>query len=156
MVSWTRIQPFCTATGMRLPTEAEWEYAYRAGTSTAFHGMPGYLNGTNDDSQLGTIAWCSSNSGGTTHPVGGKDANGFGLYDMSGNVFEWCQDRYGTYVSGAQTNPTGASDGEGRVVRGGSWSTTSNDCRAAYRSYYTYESPGYANHLIGFRVARNP
>jgi formylglycine-generating enzyme required for sulfatase activity len=132
-VSWNNIQPFCTATGMRLPTEAEWEYAYRAGTTTAFHGWPANPSGTNDDSQLGTIAWFSSNSPGQTRPVGGKAANGFGLYDMSGNVWEWCQDWYGTYASSAQTNPTGPATGSGRVLRGGYWSSYSSYCRASPR-----------------------
>jgi formylglycine-generating enzyme required for sulfatase activity len=153
-VSWNDIQSFCMDTGMRLPTEAEWEYAYRAGTTTAFHGMPGYLNGTNDDNQLGTIAWFSGNSN-STRAVAGKAANGFGLYDMAGNVGEWCQDWYGTYASGAQTNPTGAASGSYRVFRGGGWSAVffAGDCRASSRNYYT---PNFGTYDIGFRVARTP
>ena len=92
-VSWNDIAGFNTATGLRLPSEAEWEYAYRGGTTTAFHSMPGYPNGTNDDSLLGNIAWYSGNNGASgsstfgTRPVAGKAANAFGMYDMSGNVW---------------------------------------------------------------------
>jgi formylglycine-generating enzyme required for sulfatase activity len=138
---------------MRLPTEAEWEYAYRAGTTTAFHIMPGYMNGTNDDNQLGTIAWYGAGSGGSTSAVAAKVANGFGLYDMSGNVFEWCQDWYGTYASGAQTNPTGPDSGSYRVMRGGSWFYNSNSSRASCRAS---QGPGDRYDDMGFRVARNP
>jgi formylglycine-generating enzyme required for sulfatase activity len=149
-VSWNDIQIFCSSNGLRLPTEAEWEYAYRAGTTTAFHGMPGYLNGTNDDNQLGTIAWFS---GSQTRPVAGKAANGFGLYDMSGNVWEWCQDWYSGYASGAQTNPTGPGSGSYRVLRGGGWDGRSSSCRASSRGGLT---PVNRYHDIGFRVARTP
>jgi formylglycine-generating enzyme required for sulfatase activity len=120
-VSWNTIQGFLTATGMQLPTEAQWEYACRAGTTTAFHGFTGYLSGTNDDTLVGNIAWYTSNSGSQTHAVGGKAANALGLHDMSGNVWEWCGDWYGAYSAGAQTNPTGPATGAYRVLRGGSW-----------------------------------
>jgi len=152
-VSWNTIQGFLSATGMRLPTEAEWEYAYRAGTTTAFHSMPGYPNGTNHDSLLGTIAWYGNNSSSETHAVGTKAGNGFGLHDMSGNVWEWVNDRYGTYASGAQTDPVGPVSGSARVFRGGSWYGNAGYCRASYRHNY---SPGDSLSDFGFRVARTP
>ena len=156
-VSWNMIADtggFMSLTGLRLPTEAEWEYAYRAGTTTAFHSFPGYPNGTNDDTLLGNIAWYVSNSGSTTHAVGGKYANGLGLHDMSGNVWELCQDWYGPYSSGSVTNPTGPATGSNRLLRGGSWDDgSSSGCRGSRRSDI---SPDYANGFIGFRVARNP
>ncbi len=154
-VSWDDTQPFCRATGLRLPTEAEWEYAYRAGTTTAFHGMPGNLSGTDDDNQLGTIAWYTSNCGRATHPVASKAANGFGLYDMNGNVWEWCHDWYGTYAAGAQINPTGPGSGNYRVLRGGGWDYhPSGYFRASARFPYVPNS-NYGGHL-GVRVARTP
>lgn len=152
-VSWTTIQNFLTATGMRLPTEAEWEYAYRAGTTTAFHGFTGYLNGTNDDALVGNIAWYDANSNSQTRPVGGKAANGFGLHDMLGNVWEWCNDWYGDYSSAAQTNPAGSASGTYRVLRGGSWIYYSDFVRSSDRDV---SSPGGTNFFIGFRVARAP
>ncbi len=152
-VSWNMIQGFNTATGLRLPTEAEWEYAYRAGTTTAFHSFPGYTSGTNDDTLLGNIAWFNSNSGSETHAVGGKLANGLGLHDMPGNVFEWCQDWYGPYSSGSVTNPTGPTTGAVRLVRGGGVYSNSYNCRASLRNS-TYPVDAYID--VGFRVARNP
>ena len=152
-VSWNTIQSFLSATGMRLPSEAEWEYAYRANTTTAFHSMPGYPNGTNDESQAGTIAWHYYNSGNQTHAVGGKAANALGLHDMAGNVWEWVNDWYEGYSSGAQTNPLGPVSGSYRVFRGGSWDSNSADVRSSYRGYVT---PGGTSYIIGFRVARAP
>jgi formylglycine-generating enzyme required for sulfatase activity len=154
-VSWIEIAGFNNATGLRLPTEAEWEYACRGGTTTAFHSMPGYPDGTNDDSLLGNIAWYKSNAGNTTHAVAGKPANAFGMYDMSGNVFEWCNDWYGStyYPTNPTTDPAGPSTGSDRVLRGGSWGLSSGTCRSSYRSDTV---PGDHNNGIGFRVARTP
>jgi formylglycine-generating enzyme required for sulfatase activity len=150
-VSWNTIQGYLSATGFRLPTEAEWEYACRAGTQTPFY------NGSTDDSTVGALAWygtcCGGNSGGVTHAVGGKVANAFGIHDMLGNVWEWVNDRYGTYPSSAQTNPTGPVSGSTRVVRGGSWFHGTNYVRSSNRSNVT---PGDTSNDVGFRVARNP
>jgi formylglycine-generating enzyme required for sulfatase activity len=159
-VSWNMIAGaggFMAQTGMRLPTEAEWEYAYRAGTTTAFHGFTGYLNGTNDDTLVGSIAWwgscCGGNSGGYTHPVGQKLGNGFGLHDMAGNVWEWVNDWYGSYSSGAQTDPTGPATGSSRVWRGGSWDYPPVSLRASIRGYGT---PLSTSNGRGCRAARDP
>ena len=152
-VSWTTIQGFLTSTGMQLPTEAQWEYACRAGTTTAFHGFTGYLSGTNDDTLVGNIAWYDANSGNVTHAVGGKAANGLGLHDMSGNVWEWCRDLYGAYSAGAQTNPTGPASGSIRVLHGGSWGNGTGNVRSSYR---LGGAPDISNYGIGFRVARTP
>ena len=149
-VSWNTIQSFNSATGLRLPSEAEWEYAYRAATTTAFHGFPGYTSGTNEDYQLGNIAWYQ---GGGTRPVGGKFANGLGLHDMAGNVFEWCQDWYGPYSSASVTNPTGPATGPYRLLRGGTWDNNSYSLRASQRDV---NNPSDAGNGTGFRVARNP
>ena len=153
-VSWDMIQGFNSATGLRLPTEAEWEYAYRAGTTTAFHSYPAQLNGFNNDTLLGNIAWYGSSSVNQTHAVGGKFANALGLHDMSGNVFEWCQDWYGGYSASAATNPTGPATGSYRLLRGGGWNFASNDCRASERDIYSPGGVGY--YFSGFRVVRNP
>ncbi len=152
-VSWNTIQGFLTATGMQLPTEAQWEYACRAGTTTAFHGFTGYLSGTNDDTLVGNIAWYATNSGNVTHAVGGKAANGLGLHDMLGNVWEWCGDWYGVYSATAQTNPTGPASGSNRVVRGGAWGNNADRVRSSHRGA---DTPGTANNFLGFRVARAP
>ena len=155
-VSWSMIASpggFMSVTGLRLPTEAEWEYAYRAGTTTAFHSYPAAPNGFNEGTFLGNIAWYNNNAGGQTHAVGGKLANGLGLHDMPGNVWEWCQDTYGPYSSGSVTNPTGPTTGSFRLLRGGYWGdNASYYCRASVR----YPTPDYVNHGVGFRVARNP
>ncbi|MBN1425919.1 SUMF1/EgtB/PvdO family nonheme iron enzyme [Candidatus Fermentibacteria bacterium] len=141
-----------SANGYRLPTEAEWEYACRAGSTTDFYNG----NLTNPyceplDPNLDLIGWYCGNSNDQTHDVGGKQPNTFGLYDMSGNVWEWCNDWYGDYSSGSQTDPTGPSSGSTRVRRGGSWYSYAQSCRSAYR--YDY-SPGYSYYDIGFRLVR--
>jgi formylglycine-generating enzyme required for sulfatase activity len=152
-VSWQQVQGFLTGTGMRLPTEAEWEWAYRAGTETAFHSMPGYVNGTNDDSVAWSVAWIWSSSAGQTRPVGQLPGNGFGLHDMSGNVWEWVNDWLGSYSSAAQTNPTGPATGSFRVGRGGSWLNSPGFVRSSSRSG---APPVNVYDSRGFRVARTP
>jgi formylglycine-generating enzyme required for sulfatase activity len=129
----------------RLPTEAEWEYACRAGTPTTY-------SFGDSDSELGDYAWYRENSGDTAHPVGGKKPNAWGLYDMHGNVFEWCQDRHGDYPSGFVTDPTGAASGLDRVCRGGSWFRSGTNCRSADRSWST---PDGRDDNLGFRVVRS-
>jgi len=128
-------------TGYRLPTESEWEVAARGGGS-------GIYAGGND---LGGLGWNADNSGGRTHPVGQKSANGYGLYDMSGSVWEWTWDTYGNYPAGSVTDPTGASDGPLRVNRGGSWVNTAVLARAANRRRF---DPGYRFNNLGFRLSR--
>jgi formylglycine-generating enzyme required for sulfatase activity len=154
-VSWNTVQGFLSATGMRLPTEAEWEYACRAGTTTAFHGWPAQTAGTNNDTLVGNIAWFSSNSSGQTRPVGGKAPNGFGLHDMSGNVWEWVNDWYSGsyYASSPSTNPPGPATGSARVLRGGSWFFDAGVLRSSDR---LGGAPGGSNGDLGFRVARTP
>lgn len=156
-VSWSAIQGFLSSTGMRLPTEAEWEYAYRAGTATAFHSMPGHPSGTNDDfgSLPGTIAWYSVGSASQTHPVGQKAGNGFGLHDMSGNVREWVNDWYSAtyYASSPSVNPPGPSSGSARVLLGGSWGTNTFHLRSSRRDASVQSGAGSD---FGFRAARSP
>ena len=152
-VSWNTIQNFNSATGLRLPTEAEWEFACRAGTTTPFHSGPGFPNGTTNDGLVGTIAWFNCDGGCNTHAVGMKAANALGLHDMLGNVWEWQSDWYGDYTSSAQTNPTGPGSGSSRVLRGGAWSDLTDNVRSSDRNY---SSPGNTNNNVGFRVARAP
>jgi formylglycine-generating enzyme required for sulfatase activity len=130
-----------SANGYRLPTEAEWEYACRAGTSTP------YSSGNSVDN----AGWYSNNSGSTTHAVGGKQSNAWGLYDMHGNVWEWCWDWKGDYPSGAQTDPMGVSSGTLRVNRGGGWFSNGQFLRSANRSSFAL---GTRYYYIGFRLAR--
>ncbi len=144
-VTWNAIQGFLTVTGMRLPTEAEWEFACRAGTTT-----PTYATGSQ---VLADIAWYSANSGGQTHAVGGKAANALGCYDMLGNVWEWTADWYGNYSAGAQTDPTGVATGTQRLLRGAPWINDESYCRVSKRGGYW---PDNTQNLFGFRVARNP
>ena len=133
------------ANGYRLPTEAEWEYASRGATIN-----PDYLYSGSDN--IDNVAWYSSNSNSTTHPVGTKAPNSLGIYDMSGNVCEWCNDWYGSYSSGAQTDPVGPASGSHRVNRGGGWSSSATYCRVSDRyDYYPTDSRSD----LGFRVARS-
>ena len=148
-VSWKDCQRFIsrlnslTGQHFHLPTEAQWEYAARGGSKSR-----GYkYSGSND---LGSVAWYEGNSSFTTHPVKTKSPNELGIYDMSGNVWEWCQDWYGDYSSGSQTNPTGASSGSLRVYRGGNWSIIAWCCRVSFRSY---DTPSGRSDIRGLRLA---
>jgi formylglycine-generating enzyme required for sulfatase activity len=129
----------------RLPTEAEWEYACRAGSKTAFSF------GDNPDS-LGAHAWFEENSGDSAHPVGEKNPNAWGLYDMHGNVWEWCRDWYGEYPEGAVSDPPGPKEGSRRVIRGGGWFGVAARCRSAFR-YGGIPSLRSDCDGFGFRVA---
>ncbi len=147
-VSWNDTQSFIRSLNgkggskYRLPTEAEWEFAARSG------GRSEKYAGGND---IDAVAWYTSNSGSSTHPVGQKQPNGLGLYDMSGNVWEWCGDWYdgSCYGSSPRNNPEGPSSGSGRVGRGGGWDDNPGVVRAARRNGYT---PGYASINLGFRL----
>lgn len=149
-VSWNDVQEFIkklnelTGENYRLPTEAEWEYAARGGTNW----QDNYIySGSNN---VGDAAWYSSNSSNTTHTVGTKQPNQLGIYDMSGNVWEWCSDWYGNYNSTPQNNPAGATSGSYRVSRGGSWLSDASYCRVAYRND---DTPDFRSLYLGFRLA---
>ena len=148
-VSWDDCQTFIsklnqlTGETFRLPTEAQWEYAARGGNQAQGR----LYSGSNT---IDNVAWYGSNSSSTTHPVKTKAPNELGIYDMSGNVWEWCSDCYGSYSSAAQTDPTGPSKGSHRVIRGGSWCEYTTDCRVANRDGYT---PTHTNSDQGLRLA---
>jgi formylglycine-generating enzyme required for sulfatase activity len=151
-VSWddcqtflARINEWAPGINLSLPTEAEWEYACRAGTVTDY-------SFGDDPKLLGDYAWVGQNSGGQTQPVGTKRPNVWGLFDMHGNVWEWCQDYWvGKYASGAVVDPTGPSEGHRRVLRGGGWRYYAQYARSAYRSY---SDSGHRGSNIGFRCAQ--
>jgi formylglycine-generating enzyme required for sulfatase activity len=150
-VSWNEIHDFCDYTGLRLPSEAEWEYACRGDTTTAIHSTPERPNGSKIE-QLDSIAWYG-NAFGHTHAVAGLAPNAFGFYDMSGNVSEWCNDWYGDYSAGHATDPTGPSSGSDHVQRGGGYYGSAHICRSSARGH---EPIIYSWHGVGFRVARTP
>ena len=147
-VSWNDCQEFIgklnsiTGRKFRLPTEAEWEYAARGGKKSRGYQYSGSSN-------ISDVAWYNGNSGSKTHLVGTKQANELGLYDMCGNVLEWGQNWYGSYVSSSQTNPTGAVSGSYRVIRGGSWYSSARFCRSSCRDSGT---PGIRNSRLGLRL----
>lgn len=154
-VSWNDAVKFCAALTEReraagrlpegyvyaLPTEAQWEYACRAGTTGSYSGEPA------------AMAWYDKNSGGTTHPVGLKKPNAWGLHDMLGSVLEWCHDWYGDYPGGVVTDPTGPASGYFRMARGGSWRVGVIVCRSAARAG---GSPDRRDYTLGFRLALVP
>ena len=131
-----------TGRKFRLPTEAEWEYAARGGKMSRGYQYSGSSN-------ISDVAWYDGNSGSKTHPVGTKQANELGIYDMTGNVWEWCQDRYGSYVSSSQKNPTGTVRGSNRVYRGGGWDIFAWSCRLSCRNY---GPPYFRYDYLGLRL----
>jgi formylglycine-generating enzyme required for sulfatase activity len=153
-VSWDDIQEFLQklnkldpGKNYRLPTEAEWEYAARGGPPS----KQNFVYAGSD--KIDDVAWYDGNSDGKTHPVGQKKANALGLFDMSGNVWEWCNDWFGDYSAENQRNPKGPDSGAARVYRGGGWYDSAPRCRVAYRDF---SSPEYRYHNMGFRLASSP
>jgi formylglycine-generating enzyme required for sulfatase activity len=154
-ISYEDCVSFCTALNtlvagqlpagyeFRLSTEAQWEYAARGGKKSVHYKY----SGSND---ANAVAWYSDNSGSTTHEVGKKLPNELGIYDMSGNMWEWCKDRYGDYNDGVQTNPQGPASGSFRVLRGGVWYLNAQYCRIAIRNF---NLPSYRSEYYGFRLA---
>ncbi len=156
-VSWDDANEFCRRLSempeekdagriYRLPTEAEWEYACRAGSTTEY-------SFGDDESLLGDFAWFDGNAGSQTHPVGQKRPNAWGLYDMHGNVWEWCSDGWADYPRGSVTDPKGWSWSSGRVVRGGSWYDSARFCRSSCRPGSV---PSFRSNDLGFRLALSP
>ncbi len=165
-VSWFEAKAFCDDLNRRcqgqlpegyrfdLPTEAQWEYACRAGTTTALNNGKDLTDENYNCKNLGDVAWYDyHHDGNTTHPVGQKRKNSWGLYDMHGNVWEWCLDCFGSYPDGAVTDPQGPSDGSYRVSRGGAWINRAGYCRSAYRGS---GMPSNRSYDLGFRVALVP
>jgi formylglycine-generating enzyme required for sulfatase activity len=156
-VSWNDVQEFIKRLNQkeggnkyRLPMEAEWEYAARAESTTAFASGGIRETDCGHDPSLDAMGWYCGNAKYTTHPVRQKRPNGWGLYDMHGNVWEWCADWKGDYPSESVTNPTGPSSGADRVLRGGSWGCSAKLCRSADRDG---NDPGFRYSSIGFRLA---
>ena len=151
-ISWEECQEFIaklnqlTGKDFRLPTEAEWEYAARGGNKCRGYKYAG-------SNSIDEVAWYEANAyyvaAYGTHPVGTKSPNELGLYDMSGNVYEWCSDRNGEYLSFSQTNPTGPTSGSFRVLRGGSWNFNAQNCRVSNRC----DHPDFRDLNNGFRLA---
>ena len=147
-VSWNDCQTFIkrlnsyTGRNFRLPTEAEWEFAARGGNYSRHYKYSG-------SNYIGDVAWYTDNSGSRTHPVGTKQANELGLYDMSGNVWEWCSDWYGSYSSYSQTDPTGPNSGSYRMGHGGGWPDGTRICRTSNRSY---DTPDGSSNSLGLRL----
>lgn len=148
-VSWYDARIFCeklsqiTGKKYSLPTEAQWEYACRAGSKT------GYCFGP-DEKELKDYGWYNKNANNASHSVGGKKPNKYGLYDMHGNVWEWCSDWFAEYNEDDQVDPLGPDEGETRILRGGSWLESAGNCRCAYRFH---GDPGLYYYYIGFRFS---
>ena len=148
-VSWEDCKTFIrklnalTGKNFRLPTEAEWEFAARGGNNSRGYKYSG-------SNTLSNVAWYTDNSSSTTHPVATKASNELGIYDMSGNVWEWCSDWYSSYSSSSQYNPTGPNSGSDRVDRGGSWGNRAGHCRVSFR---INDYPTYRDDYLGLRLA---
>jgi formylglycine-generating enzyme required for sulfatase activity len=156
-VSWEECQEFCgrlrsrfPGLEARLPTEAEWEYACRAGTTNSYNDGSACTEVEGKDPALEKLGWFDRNTGEKTHPVRQKEANRWGLYDMHGNVWEWCEDWFDGYNAGDQVDPAGPASGSLRAVRGGSWYNYARGCRSASRSW---RHLGVRFHNVGFRLA---
>jgi formylglycine-generating enzyme required for sulfatase activity len=158
-VSWEDCQEYCKRIRLRhpgfearLPTEAEWEYACRAGTTSAYNDGSSCSGIKGKDPALDKLGWFDENSEKKTHPVRQKEPNWWGLYDMHGNVWEWCEDWYRRYFSGDQVDPSGPASGSERVLRGGSWGNLAGSSRSAFRLRW---HPGNCSRyrFFGFRLA---